>query len=352
MPSNQKPLITIFSDSEKEFNQLQSRVHYPSLKFELFKLKLQVWKRVINRIAFTLNKSLVYKNFKKDKSIDFLYPNPTQHCFSKIQSKKKGFWIPDFQEEHLPEFFTNEEIELRRLKNEQYTSQNSTVIFSSYDAKKDFDKFYPKSIAKKYVLPFVVTPKEIETVENEHKITQTKYGISEKFILIPNQLWIHKNHKIIIHAANEIRKLGGEVLFVCTGKEIDNRYPNYPNELKAEVKKLGLNNFIKFLGFIPKKDLDDLFYAAEAILQPSLFEGWNTTIETAKAQSRYVIASDINVHKEQLSDYTNYTLFSKDSPTDMANKVLSILDNKPTLNLYDYKKHQEKFADLFIKIIE
>jgi len=62
------------------------------------------------------------------------------------------------------------------------------------------------------------------------------------------------------------------------------------------------------------------------VIQPSLFEGWSTVIEDARALGRPVIASDIPVHREQLGDTARYFI-----PRDPASLAEAVLGLDPTL---------------------
>jgi glycosyltransferase involved in cell wall biosynthesis len=58
-----------------------------------------------------------------------------------------------------------------------------------------------------------------------------------------------------------------------------------------------------------------------ALINPSNFEGWNTTVEEAKASDVPIILSNLDVHREQGSDRAFY--FDPKSPEQLAN----ILEN-------------------------
>jgi hypothetical protein len=47
-------------------------------------------------------------------------------------------------------------------------------------------------------------------------------------------------------------------------------------------------------------------FGAVAIINPSYFEGWSTTVEEAKALGQRLILSDIPVHREQAPMYATY----------------------------------------------
>jgi glycosyltransferase involved in cell wall biosynthesis len=53
------------------------------------------------------------------------------------------------------------------------------------------------------------------------------------------------------------------------------------------------------LGVVPHAEVYALMRQSVALLQPSLFEGWSTSVEEAKSLGKRVILSDIAVHREQ-----------------------------------------------------
>lgn len=54
----------------------------------------------------------------------------------------------------------------------------------------------------------------------------------------------------------------------------------------------------------------------QAMLNPSLFEGWSTTVEEARALATPMLLSDLNVHREQMGAAAHY--FRRDSAEDLA----------------------------------
>src|SRR5262249_9754797 len=55
-----------------------------------------------------------------------------------------------------------------------------------------------------------------------------------------------------------------------------------------------------FLGEIPSRHVALLMRASVATVNPSLFEGWSTTVEEAKSLGVRTVVSDLAVHREQL----------------------------------------------------
>lgn len=119
------------------------------------------------------------------------------------------------------------------------------------------------------------------------------------------------------------------------------------------VNDLGIRENVTFLGFVDRRDQLSLVKHSQALIQPSLFEGWNTSIEDAKSLSVSVIASDIEVHHEQLSNYPNKMLFTAKSPQSLSD----CLRNFYPANLpYDYEKSIEEYgttlSGIFLSILK
>jgi glycosyltransferase involved in cell wall biosynthesis len=64
-----------------------------------------------------------------------------------------------------------------------------------------------------------------------------------------------------------------------------------------EDKDLGRNN--RILGLINYVDVLFLMRSCVAVLNPSRFEGWSSTVEEAKSMGKRLILSSIPVHREQ-----------------------------------------------------
>ena len=58
---------------------------------------------------------------------------------------------------------------------------------------------------------------------------------------------------------------------------------------------------------------------AMAVIQPSLFEGWSTVVEDARALGKPMILSDFPVHIEQDPPYSDY--FERNNPEKLASLI-------------------------------
>ena len=84
-----------------------------------------------------------------------------------------------------------------------------------------------------------------------------------------------------------------------TGSKSDYRNPDHFFNLMREIKENNLKNNFKYLGLVPYLDTMSLIYYSSAVINPSFFEGWSSTVEQANAYNKILILSNIDVHKEQ-----------------------------------------------------
>lgn len=343
LEDKERPEIFVISWKEEDA-EIVKKTGYPYVNF----LSLYIPYNFLEKILFKLSPNFVKNNIKKKFSknqLDSLFPAILQEKFTDISNKL--FWIADFQEHYYPDFFDVEEVNKRKSNQLQIALSDTKLILSSYSAKKDFEKFYPKNKCQAHVVNFAVTHPNYDFLNIED--LKKKYCIEGKYFISPNQFWKHKNHKVVIDAVKLLKERGHNIQVIFTGKEYDYRNPAYTDELKTYVTENKLSDSIYFLGFIDRVDQLQLMNHSEAVIQPSLFEGWSTVVEDAKAMNQYVIASDIDVHKEQLKK--NYLLFNPLSPDELANKLLEkeqiIVDRLGNT----YKDSIKKFAEDFLRVV-
>jgi glycosyltransferase involved in cell wall biosynthesis len=231
-------------------------------------------------------------------------------------------WIPDFQHVHLPELFSLDEIVARDKRYTDMCRYCSTIIVSSFDAQADLLRFNPDSKLKSEVLQFVVAAIKNEAILPGRVELEGRYNFSGNYFLLPNQFWKHKNHQVVIEALGLLEREGKRVLVLATGSTTDRRHPEYFETLISRAKKLKVQNNFRHLGVVPTSDLVGLMRDAVAIINPSFFEGWSTSVEEAKSLGKRVLLSDIPVHREQAPARGSYFL-----PSD-ADALAAILWNE------------------------
>jgi glycosyltransferase involved in cell wall biosynthesis len=341
-----KPEIVVFSN-EEDFTKLQKETQYPYLKFELLEQgKLGVLSRLINKITSKTFKKVIFKQQYKGH-LDALFIMQRSGYLESIPVEKRIYWIPDFQDKHYPEFFTQEGLAKKHDRSQWIADNAKNIILSSEAVKKDWEEFYPNFKGKTKVVHFAVTHSEYDSLEIL-ELTK-KFNLPKKYFFAPNQFWAHKNHMVVIKAAEILKRQGNPVIIAFSGKENDNRNPGYTEKLKAYVQENNLNDVIRFLGFLDRREQLKLMKHSVAVIQPSLFEGWSTVIEDAMAMNQRVIASDLEVNKEQLGDKGLY--FERHNAQGLGEKILGVWSDKNQTVEYQYQFKLRSFGNTFKSVI-
>ena len=75
---------------------------------------------------------------------------------------------------------------------------------------------------------------------------------------------------------------------------------SYLEKMKALVQKLGLQENVTFLGFVPDEQLNTLYNQAQCAVVPSIFEGFGITVVEALAAGTRVVGTDVDGIRETL----------------------------------------------------
>ncbi len=228
-------------------------------------------------------------------------------------------WFPDFQYLHMPEMFP-QDILGEYQKDAVITARYATrLMLSSQSALHDFERILPQYLYKVRVVPFAAWMADSVFRADPGRVIG-EYHLPRKFFYLPNQFWQHKNHRMVLDALELALKHDTKITIVASGGLSDFRNPLYPSEVVAEIARRGLRDHFILLGIIPHQDVCALCRASIAIIQPSLFEGWSTSIEEAKSLGKRVIASNLDVHREQNAPGSMF--FERHDPEELAGLLI------------------------------
>ena len=245
---------------------------------------ISLFERIIEKLKILIfGKSLKYERFFLKHKIHIL-----SHTILPLgkKSEVRSFpWIPDFQFLYYPKNFTKKN-RLMKLINTLFCSFCSTnILLSSKEVKKDIKKISTYAFKKSKVNSFVFNMPKRNTIQNNGYLKK-KFKIPNKFFYLPNQYWIHKNHKLVLYALSEAIKKNSSIFIVSTGYADDHRKSGYFNEISRVIAKFKLENNYKYLGTVSYKDVMNLMYNSVAVINPSKFEGWSSSVEQAKSMEK------------------------------------------------------------------
>lgn len=257
-------------------------------------------------------------------------------------------WIPDFQHMRAPENFGERERAIRDRFYRDQCAYATRVIVSSHAARKDLAQFCPAALARSRVLHFVARVPDPATLPSREALA-AKYGCPEPYFFLPNQFWAHKNHIVVIEALGLLKARGVPCQVLATGNTLDARQPDYFPRLAARVRALGVEREFRCLGLVPYGDLAALMWHSIAVLNPSKFEGWSTSVEEAKSLGKRTILSDIEVHREQAPPGGVY--FSPDDAGGLALHLQAVLASPGVRAAPELAARSERFARNYEAIV-
>lgn len=178
-----------------------------------------------------------------------------------------------------------------------------------------------------------------------------RYNIGKPYILYVGNAYPHKNLDQILSAFRKI-KARKDVFLVLSGK-MDYFY----ERLKAKARELGLaDEKIIFTDYVSDEVLAALYRNASCFVFPSLYEGFGLPPLEAMSYGVPVVISSSSCLPEILGPAASY--FDPLSADDLANKVLSILDDEKSreqlvsagferVKRYDWNKSVREVVSLY-----
>ena len=291
---------------------------YPYINF-IESEAIPVYKNFL--VSWIKRKNVFVDDLINEHSLDAIYPVKNYPIKSKTDAKVVA-WYADLQHKYYPEFFKKSILIHRAIRTHFMLKNTDDLVVSSEAVKNDFYKFHKiRKGLKIHIYHFVSINDDFDDVSIDE--LRSKYGIPEKYFMVSNQFHKHKNHQVLLKALVKLNEMGIKKHIIMTGKFPKATHSPYIAELHELINKNDLHDQISFLGLIPRKDQMQLMNHCQAVIQPSLFEGWSTVIEDAISIQVPVIASTLPVNIEQLKDTGIYF-----EPHD-AGKLASILKDYP-----------------------
>jgi len=226
-------------------------------------------------------------------------------------------WIPDLQHRFLPHLFGRVARWRREVGFRAQVASGRIVMCSSEDTRAACGRFYPGASVR--AVRFAVqapAPVDAATIE----AVRVRHCLPERYFFMPNQFWAHKNHRLVLEALRRLAARGETVTVLASGEQADPRNPAYVPALLADIRAAGLHAQLITPGLLPYEDLAPLMQGSVALLNPSTFEGWSTTVEEARSAGVPMLLSDIAVHREQAGETACY--FDPSSPDALAEALL------------------------------
>jgi len=257
-------------------------------------------------------------------------------------------WYADLQHLYYPEFFSKLKILERNTRIRFILRNSDDLVLSSQAVADDFAQFFKVTPQIRFhIFHFASVIDDLSNISIEE--LRNKYNLPVKYFITSNQFYKHKNHKILLAALAILKNKGKLLHLAFTGRLPVNNNSPYIKELTDIINENQLHDQISFLGVLPRNEQLLLMKYSQAVIQPTLFEGWSTVIEDAISLQVPVVASNLPVNIEQLGEDGLY--FDPHNPSQLAD----ILTKYPERNLddvfyEDYHERVKNAAEAFLKV--
>lgn len=194
------------------------------------------------------------------------------------------------------------------------TIQNAEkIVFVSKKALNEAKKYYPKYKDKFIHIPTQVNPFEFYPLgQTTKKILKRKYNLKNntRYILFVGRLEPLKGILMLIEVIEELRKKINIELLIAGEGILEKRIKSY--------------NFIKYLGKVPHKELNEIYNIADLFILPSYYENCPLTILEAMASGCLILASDVGDIKNMVGN--DKLVFDLRSRNQFKNKIFELLN--------------------------
>ena len=338
------------TESEKYFRDLNVNI----IKTNFFS-NISFARRLYSKLQILfLGKSKFFENFFLKYKINVV----SHYIPLGRKSEIKSFsWITDFQHLYYPQYFTFLERVFRTI-NIFYTALSSSkIILSSKASANDLKKIINFNLKKIFVHSFFFRNYNLKNIININRLKK-KFHIKKNFFFLPNQYWFHKNHLLVLKSIIDLKKRYNlSINVISTGSMYAKNSKIYFQQVNDYVEEQGLKDNYKYIGIVSEKELWSLMYYSLAIINPSEFEGWNTSVMQAKALSKYNIVSNIKAHIEQKNSKS--ILFVNNNFISLSDAILKFLNTKKKnnykknkrINSIDFVNYGKKYINLVKSII-
>jgi len=242
---------------------------------------------------------------------------------------------------HFSEYFTKKDLTQLHSWTKYSVQKAKAIITISQATKDDIIKLYGVPESKIHVIypgikPDAVLMPHIYPMQE----LQTKYAISDKYLLFVGTLQPRKNIVRLIEAfslllarhpedsegSSKLKQdssssTQNDIQLVIVGK----KGWKYEDILDAPEKN-GITDRVKFLDFVSDEDLQMLYKNAQCFVFPSLYEGFGLPVLEAMRAGCPVITSNVSSLPEAGGDAALYV--DPESVSDIASKIEMVLGDK------------------------
>lgn len=217
----------------------------------------------------------------------------TEHLLFPIRNVPTVLTVHDLIYKLYPAFHKRLNYAYLNLAMPRYCRRASAIITVSEATKRDLVEHYGTDPAKIHVVYEAAADHFRPPSEVDVRRVRDSYGLPARFLLHLSTIEPRKNLDRLVDAVVLLRQRHEDLCLLLAGAR-GWLYEEFFNRIKRE----GLEEVVKPLGWVPDQDLPAVIGAATLAVQPSLYEGFGLPILEHMACGQVVAASDGSSHPE------------------------------------------------------
>jgi glycosyltransferase involved in cell wall biosynthesis len=187
---------------------------------------------------------------------------------------------------------------LYRWQTRVAVKSSSAVMTVSRTTKADLQNHYGIPDAKIHVIGAGVS-REFHRITDPQRLdaVRERYGLPAHFVLTLGVARPHKNIEVVVDALSRVSPEIVPTLVIAGGRD-----PRFPDSIDERVRGLGLTDRVKRVGPVDESDLPALYTLADALIFPSLIEGFGLPVVESMACGTPVVAANAQGTSEAAGD--------------------------------------------------
>lgn len=296
-------------------NEIIKKTNLKIINLGVFRKKYFNFFGLVNRLYFIIKSSLHIRKFLKSNQIDLVYTNTSTLISPSIAAKFAG--VPSIC--HIHEIPSSNLIYAKFITRFINFLSLETICVS-----KSVHDFWTLNGLNKF---------KAKIIHNGFNIKKSKSKVlkNDKIVFTSiSRIIPYKGHSLLIRIFDMLCKKNKNIYLQIVGDTLP-EYQKYLNQLKLDIKKRGLNNNIKFLGF--RNDVISILEKSSFFIHAPLSPDPLPTVifEAIKSQTP-VITNSLGGAYEILDNGKNGLIIKNDLIEESVKNILSYLDNKKEQN--------------------
>lgn len=249
--------------------------------------------------------------------------------------------IPDMQHTVYPEYLPAEVLAWRHEHYGRSAKTAQRVLTLSRHAKKSIVECLEVEADKVVAIHLGADEvfSEKQSVADAERC-RSSYPVEQPYFYFPANNWPHKNHRALFQAMALLRQQRGDCPnLLLTGSDV-----NSVEAERSELERLGIEDKVFFLGYVPRQDMPQLYRHALALVFPSQFEGFGIPLVEAMCCECPVISSSATSLPEVGGDAVAYV--HPDNPQELADQMDAFWHDENLRRSFAKKgkKHSREFS--------